>query len=264
MKFCLNVEELFDGMDIYEKVGAAKAAGYDYIEFWSWSDRDIDKLKAECDKHDVKITGFKGDWEWSLCDYSTSDEFVEWINKSVAAAKYLGCDSIIAHSNAIPTKNVADFNDRYSYAQQVANITATLIKCVPVLEKNNVKLYIEPLNPAGNLEGMFLTDIEQTAEIIRAVDSKNIKLLCDVFQNQRRHGDVTSHMLNNLDIMDYIHVADSPDRGEPGTGELNYEYIINTLKANGFDGIVCFELTPSLGSNEKTIAAIDALVEKVK
>lgn len=36
MKYCLNIEELFQDLDFYDKFEAAKDAGYDYVEFWSW------------------------------------------------------------------------------------------------------------------------------------------------------------------------------------------------------------------------------------
>ena len=263
MKFCLNIEELFQDLDFHDKFKAAKHAGYNFLEFWAWYGRDVEKIKEECAKHDIKITGFKGDWDWSLCDNSTREEFIEWTKKSIDTAKYLDCDSIIVHSNSIFNNGSTDFNDTYSYTRQVANITVTLKDVAPLLEENGIKMYIEPLNNFTHLKGMFLTGVEQTADVIRAVGSKNIKLLCDIFQNQIVHGNVTTHMLNNLDIMDYVHIADSPNRGEPGTGELNYEFILNTLKKNGFEGVACFELTP-IGTNEEVLSAIDNLVAKVK
>lgn len=263
MKFCLNVEELFQDMEIYDKIKAAHDAGYDYIEFWSWCDRDVERIKAECEKYGVQITGFKGDWDWSLVDSATRDEFIGWTKKSIETAKYLNCDSIIVHSNSIFEDGAADFNGVYTPERQIANITATLMKAAPILEAGGVKMYIEPLNCINHLAGMFLADVEVTADIVRAVGSPNIRLLCDIFQNQRRHGDVTAHMLKNLDIMDYVHVADSPDRGEPGTGELNYKFILKTLKENGFDGVAALELTP-IGTDAEVIAAYDEVVAAVK
>ena len=75
---------------------------------------------------------------------------------------------------------------------------------------------------------------------------------------QLMHGDLTTHMLNNLDIMDYIHIADAPGRGEPGTGELNYGFIVKEIKKNGFDGVVCFEITPQ-GNMEDVIKAFNGV-----
>lgn len=263
MKYCLNIEELFQELDFYDKFKAAKDAGYDYIEFWGWNGRDIKRIKEECDKYDVKITGFKGDLDWSLCDDSVREKFLEWIEKSIETAGYLGCDSIIVHSNSIFDEGSSDFNDMYSYERQIANITGTLMKAAPILEKSGIKMYIEPLNNLEHLKGMFLVNAGITADIIRAVNSCNIKMLCDLFHMQIMHGDLTNHMLNNLDIMDYIHIADAPNRGEPGTGEINYAFLLNALKEHGFNGVACFELTPT-GSTEKVLEAVNVLRKQVK
>ena len=226
-------------------------------------DRDIEKIKEQCQQHDVKITGFKGDWGWSLCDNAAQKEFLEWTKKSIEAAKTLNCDSIIVHSNSIFDEGSSNFNDVYSPQRQVANITGTLVKAAPLLEESGIKMYVEPLNNLAHLSGMFLTDARVTADIIRAVNSPNVKMLCDLFHMQLMHGDLANSMLENLDIMDYIHMADAPDRGQPGTGEINYAFLLNALKKNGFDGVACFELTPQ-GSTEDVLKAIDELRAQVK
>ena len=258
MKYCLNIEELFQDIDFYDRFKVAKDAGYDNVEFWGWNGRDIERIKQECDRNQISITGFKGDLDWSLCDLASRDEFIEWTKKSVATAEYLGCDSIIVHSNSIFENGSSDYSDQYSYESQIANITGTLIHAAGILEESGIKMYVEPLNDRGDLKGMFLTDAGVTADIIRAVDSPNIKMLCDLFHMQLMHGDLTTHMLNNLDIMDYIHIADAPGRGEPGTGELNYGFIVKEIKKNGFDGVVCFEITPQ-GNMEDVIKAFNGV-----
>ncbi len=263
MKYCLNIEELFPELDFYDRFKAAKDAGYDYVEFWGWQEKDIKKIKAECEKYDLKISGFKGDLDWSLCDNTTSAEFIEWTKKSIETAKYFNCDSLIVHSNSIGDNGSSDFNQVYSTERQIANITSTLVKVAPVLEEAGITMWIEPLNNLNDLKGMFLVNAGVTADIIRAVGSPNIKMLCDLFHMQIMHGNLATHMLNNLDIMNYIHIADAPDRGQPGTGEVNYAFLLNLLKKNGFDGIVCFEITPQ-GKTEEVLSAFDALRRQAK
>lgn len=256
MKYCLNIEELFQNLDFYDRFKAAKDAGYDYVEFWGWKGRDLERIKRECEDNEVGITGFKGDLDWSLCDIESQNEFVEWIKKSVETAKYLGCNSIIVHSNSIFDEGSSDYNEIYSYESQIANITSTLIQAVPILEESDITMYVEPLNDLEHLKGMFLTDAGITADIIRAVKSPNVKMLCDLFHMQIMHGDLANHMIENLDIMDYIHIADAPGRGEPGTGEVNYEFLVQEIKKNGFDGVVCFEITPQ-GNMQDVITAFN-------
>lgn len=244
MKYSLNIEEQFAELDFYERIGAAKRAGFDSIEFWGWQEKDIHRIRETCKKNQVRISGFKGDLDWSLVDNETQEEFVNWIKKSVETAKFFECASIIIHSNSMGPKGSSDFRNKYSPARQIANMVSTLIKTAPVLEESGVVMYLEPLNNRGDNAGLFLTDVSVAADVVRAVDSPNIKMLCDLFHMQIMQGDLEKSLLDHLDIMDYIHIGDAPGRHEPGTGEINYEFLLSSLKEHGFDGIICFEFEP--------------------
>lgn len=90
---------------------------------------------------------------------------------------------------------------------------------------------------------MAITDTSQGAEIVRKINSPEVRLLCDFFHMQLMHGDLLENVLRNLDIVPYVHIADAPDRHEPGTGEINYSYLMNELKARGFQGTACLEFS---------------------
>ena len=56
-----------------------------------------------------------------------------------------------------------------------------------------------------------------------------------------------------------MQIADSPNRNEPGTGELAYERILPALDGFGYDGWVGLEYRPSLPVPQ-TFAWIDELL----
>lgn len=263
MKYCLNFEEMFPEMDFYDKFKASKEAGFDYVEFWGWEGRDLDKIKALCDEYGITVTGIKGEKDGSLCGGATQDkEFFEWLAKSIAAAKKIGCKNLIFHSNTLGANGPENLSNEFTRERLIANMTRNLIKAAPILEDNEINICIEPLNAAG-FPGLFLNDTQTGADIVRAVGSPNVQLLCDIFQMQVEHGNVTALIMNNLDIVHYIHMADSPDRGQPGTGELNYAYILNTLRSNGFEGIAAFEMTPQ-GPMDRVVEDLNSLIKQVK
>ena len=61
-------------------------------------------------------------------------------------------------------------------------------------------------------------------------------------------------------FIDCIHIADSPGRGEPGTGCINYRAVLEDLKRLDFQGMVTFELVPRTTS-ETALKAINAVRE---
>ena len=42
----------------------------------------------------------------------------------------------------------------------------------------------------------------------------------------------------------HVQIADSPTRNEPGTGEINYPFVLRTLDDAGYDGWVSLEYRP--------------------
>lgn len=257
MKFSVNIEPLYEELDFCDRIPLIKKAGYDSIEFWSWADKDVGKIKETCEKYGVSISGFKGDQDYSLCDCEHTQEFIDSIKQSIETAKYLKCDSMIIHSNHFEESGSSDFRDKYSDAAHIANMTHALTLLAPILEENGIRMFIEPLNNLGTDGGMYLVDTVTTADIIRAVNSPNILLLADIYHVAMMQGNLLNHLADTLDIMPYVHVADAPDRHEPGTGEICYEILLKKLLEKGFDGTICYELWPT--TMENALASMENL-----
>lgn len=253
--FAVNLEPLYPGMGLCEKIERVAAAGFTEVEFWGWADRDLEQIRTTCKAHGVKVRAFSGTGSYSLCDREHSAEYIDWIERSIDAAKKLGCDTLILFPNHFTPDGCADFRDKYSKMEMAANAAVTLSRMAPTLEKNGITALLEPINNLGADAGMSITDTSDGAGIVRAVGSPNIRLLCDLYHMQMMHGDLLRNLLDNLDIMHYIHIADAPDRHEPGTGEINFALLCSQLQERGYDGTVCFEYFPK-GDTEAGFAAL--------
>jgi len=53
-------------------------------------------------------------------------------------------------------------------------------------------------------------------------------------------------------------VADAPDRHEPGTGEINFPFVLRELDGIGYEGYVGLEYRPS-GRTEDSFGWIEAM-----
>ena len=259
----INLEPLYPGLTLCEKIRKVAEEGFKEVEFWGWDQLDLEEVKRTCKETGVKIRAFSGTKEWSLCDVSHRTEYIEWVRKSMEAARKLECDTLILFPNHFTSNGCADFRKRYSQEAMIANITATLTILAPELEEKHMTVLLEPLANVGADEGMSVTDTEQGAAIIRAVGSPNVQLLCDVFHMQMMHGNLLNNIMSNLDIVQYIHIADAPDRHEPGTGEINLDYLAEQIQNNKFEGTVCMEYFPA-EKTEKGMPAVKKFLKNFK
>ncbi len=255
IQLAINLEAIYPGMEFCDKIRGIHRAGFRAIEFWGWQDKNLEQIKRVCRELDVQVQAFSGTGSWSLCDRTHRKEYMDWIAKSLRAAKDLGCSNLILFPNHFTPSGCADFRDQYSREAMIANVTGTLIQLVPMLEEAEVTALLEPLCNVGSDAGMSVTDTSVGADIVRAVDSPCVRLLCDVYHMQIMHGNLLQNINRNLDIVPYIHLADAPDRHEPGTGEINFDYLLPQIRESGFAGTLCFEYFP-IGDTEAGFPAV--------
>ena len=80
--------------------------------------------------------------------------------------------------------------------------------------------------------------------ILDAVGSDNLFVQYDVYHAQRMEGELGSTLKNQLSRIGHIQIADNPGRNEPGTGEINYAWVLNHIDSIGYDGWVGCEYKP--------------------
>jgi hydroxypyruvate isomerase len=245
MKRSLCIEMFFTDKPFEERFRPAREAGFDYIEFWSWTDKDIPRIKELCDEHALGIASFSGDRSLSLIDETQRADYVRFVERSLEAAGFLGCENLVIHSNGLGDGGVVlNPYEHLSRLQKSDAMAETLKELVPRAEKAGITLLLEALNTRVDHPGNFLSSTAQAAEIVGSVGSRWIKILYDVYHMQIMEGNIIDTLRKDMDRIGYIHIADVPGRHEPGTGEINFPNVMTALRELGYDGFVGFELSP--------------------
>ena len=99
----------------------------------------------------------------------------------------------------------------------------------------------------------LLNTTKQVVEFVRSVDRENVRIQHDFFQMQRMEGNLAANFRDHFDMVGHIQIADSPDRGEPGTGEIHYPYVFGVLEELGYNGYVGLEYGPTTGETEESL-----------
>ena len=61
----------------------------------------------------------------------------------------------------------------------------------------------------------------------------------------RMEGELTETIRNNLTRIAHLQLADNPGRNEPGTGEINYPFLFESVDRIGYDGWIGCEYKPA-------------------
>jgi hydroxypyruvate isomerase len=123
----------------------------------------------------------------------------------------------------------------------------------------HIEIVIEPIDLLEN-PTIYLASVTTAFEIVRAVNQPNVKVLYDLYHEQRSFGNLLEKLESNIDRIGLIHVADVPGRHEPGTGEIDYAAIFRKLGELHYSRWIAMEYYPTgdpLASLRKS--RIDAL-----
>ena len=85
----------------------------------------------------------------------------------------------------------------------------------------------------------------QALDIIDAVGSDNVFLQYDVYHMQVMEGDLAPTIERHLARIAHIQIADTPGRHEPGTGEINYDFLLRFIDRVGYSGWIGCEYKPA-------------------
>lgn len=245
------IEPMYTELPFLERFAAAKADGFDFVEFWGWPDKDLDAVKAAADAAGVGISGFNGDAELSLIDPARKEDYLDYLKRSVAVARKLGARSVTIHSNGLGEGGrVISSHPELSDTVKLCTMYGTLLECAKIAEDSGIAMNLEPLNITTDHVGNFLATTRMAAELTRMVGSPMVKVLYDVYHMQLNEGSLCDNIRAYGDQFGHVHVADAPGRHEPGTGEINYHSVFACLEQIGYQGLVGFEFVPKTSTAE--------------
>jgi hydroxypyruvate isomerase len=180
-----------------------------------------------------------GNWEAGErgigCHPDRVTEFQEGVGKAIEYATALGCEQVNCLAGIAPA-GVPEEKLRETF---VTNLKFAATK----LGEADIRLLIEPIN-TRDIPGFYLNYSKQAVGIIEEVGSDNLYLQYDIYHAQVMEGDLTRTIETHLDLIKHMQLADNPGRHEPGTGEINYPFLFDTLDRLGYQGWIGCEYKP--------------------
>jgi hydroxypyruvate isomerase len=252
MRYCANVSILFKDAPFPERFERAAAAGFDAVEFWWPAGEALDEVEAAIKQANLQVALFnfdagempKGD-RGLLSDRDRQHRFRENVPLALELARRLGCERM----NALIGLERAPGERDEQLALAAENVRWAADQAAP----HGIAITIEAVNTFEN--GPYLVPTtRQAAQFIDRVGRPNVRLQYDAYHMQRMEGNLVATIEQHLPRIAHIQIADSPGRGEPGTGEINFRFVLDAIDRLGYDGWIGLEYNPTTATTEESLA----------
>lgn len=250
MRFSANLSMLFRDAPFLERFERAARAGFDAVEFW-WPREPPDEVVAAAESAGVSVVLFNFDGgdvaageRGLLSDPATADRFRANVPRALELAERLGCPRL----NALVGKELGPGARERQLSLAVENVAWAADQAAG----QGAEILIEALNTFDN-GPCLISSTRSAANLIARVERPNVKLQYDAFHMQRMEGNLVATITAHLDQIAHIQIADSPGRGEPGTGEINFGFVLAAIDSLGYDGHVGLEYNPTTAVTEDSL-----------
>ena len=247
MMYTVNCSILLTELPLLERPAAAKAAGFDAVEFW-WpfetsvpTNAKINEFETAITDAGVQLTGLnfnagnmpggdRGLVSWP----ARSAEFQDNIDVVAGIGGRLGCKAF----NALYGNRI----DGESAQEQDAVGAENLAAAAAGVARIGGTVLLEPVSGAPRYPLLTAEDALRVIARVKAESGvDNVKLLADFYHLAVNGDDVESVIENHAKDFGHIQIADNPGRGAPGTGELPLGEWIARSRELGYTGYIGLE-----------------------
>ncbi|MEO3934602.1 TIM barrel protein [Micrococcaceae bacterium Sec7.4] len=254
MSYSVNCSILLTELPLLERPAAAKAAGFDAVEFW-WpfaasvpGDAELTRFERAITDAGVQLAGLNfnaGDMpagDRGLVSWQgRSSEFRDNVDVVAGIGGRLGCTSFNALYGNRQDGSTPEAQDELA----VANLTAA----AAVVARIGGTVLLEPVSGAPRYPLLTADDaLRVISRVQEETGAENIKLLADFYHLSVNGDDVAAVIERHAKDFGHIQIADSPGRGAPGTGELPLGDWIARSRQLGYEGYISLEYKEPLAT----------------
>jgi hydroxypyruvate isomerase len=238
-RLAANLSMLFPQLDFPDRFAAAARAGFRFVEYqfpYNWSAAEIAARAREAGVqvvlHNIPAGDASKGERGIACLAERTREFREGVERAIEYAKAAGCPRLNCLAGIAPA-------DAKHFDTLVENVRFAAER----LKRAGIDLMIEPIN-TRTIPGFFLTSSRQALEVLDAAGAPNAYLQYDIFHMQIMEGDLARTIERLLPRIGHMQLADVPGRHEPGTGEINFGFLLGHIDRIGYRGWIGCEYNP--------------------
>ena len=228
--------------DLLASVSKAADLGYDAVEIFAPDPTAVDtpSLQSRLDETGLSVAAVGTGAGWvrrKLCltsdDASVRAQAIEFIQSIIDMGAPFGAAAIIGSMQG----RWGDGVDRDTAMKRLRD---GLNQLGTYAGKQGVSLIYEPLN---RYETNLCNTVESGVELMQSLDTRNVKLLADLFHMNIEEVDIAASIRAGGDHIGHVHFVDS-NRRPAGCGHMEYAPIVAALNDIGYTGYASAEAFP--------------------
>jgi hydroxypyruvate isomerase len=242
-RFAANLSMMFTEVPFLDRFDAAREAGFTGVEYLFPYDFEPESIAARLRENSLENVLFNmppGNWaagERGIASLpGREEEFRSGVEKALEFAQKLEVRRLHAMAG-IPPAGLDPVACR-------ATLIANLRYAAKELAAHQIVLLLEAIN-TRDMPGFFVSTQAESYAICAEVNAPNLKMQMDCYHMQIMEGDLATKLRRYLANCGHIQIAGVPERHEPDTGEVRYEYLYRLLDEIGYDGWIGCEYRPA-------------------
>jgi hydroxypyruvate isomerase len=242
-RLAANVSMLFAEVGFLERFAAARKAGFRAVEYqypYEFKPAEVARAARDAGVEVVLHNMPRGDpargEHGTACLPGRESAFREDLERAIEYARAVSCPRVHCLAGVIPPEG--------DHAGLHRTYVANLKYAAARFEREKISVLIEPLSPR-TVANYFLAGSAHAVEVLQAVGADNAFLQYDFFHMQMLEGDLAGKAERLLPRIGHMQVADAPGRHEPGSGEINFDFLLKHVDAIGYAGWIGCEYNPA-------------------
>ncbi len=242
LNFTANLSLLFTEVDLINRFKAAKQNGFDAVEIQFPYSLSAETLKNVMEEQQLKLVLFNVDaddllhgGEGLACVPEKQNQFRQAVVQTLEYAKLLKPEAI----NILPGRC---FNEKRKQ-DYLKTFKENLYFSVEAFSPLGIKTVFEAIN-SHDMPGFIIHNGQQMLDILSQLKLPRLFMQYDIYHMQMMGDKPDEFITRHADKIGHIQFADCPGRGQPGTGQINFERIFSAIEKSSYSGWVGAEYKP--------------------
>ncbi len=250
LQFTANLSVLFTELDFLDRFKAAKKCGFKAVEIqfpYSFPALEIKQALQENQLNLVLFNINADDLLQGGEGLAAVPEKKEVFNASVQQCKSYATILQPEAINVLPGRCNDSKRSTEYLTTFIDNLTLTLDTFSPL----GIKTVFEAIN-TQDMPKFIIHNGQQMIDIVEQINHPMLFLQYDIYHMQMMNEKIVQFINQYSHKIGHIQFADSPGRGQPGTGSINYQQIFTRISESNYSGWVGAEYIP-VGTTEHSL-----------